>query len=101
MNVAISAVIPAYNRPDYLESAIKSVLNQTHPTTEIIIVDDFSTTDLLPVISALKISGFIIINRLKIWATVILGTKALNWRRGMDSLLFFTKAPRNRENTST
>jgi len=52
MNVSIYAVIPSYNRPDYLESAIKSVLNQTYPTTEVIIVDDCSTTDLLPVISA-------------------------------------------------
>lgn len=48
----VSVVIPAYNRPDYLELAIKSVLSQTYPIAEIIIVDDCSTTDLLPVISA-------------------------------------------------
>ncbi len=54
INVSVSAVIPAYNRPDYLESAIKSVLSQTYPITEIIIVDDCSTTDLLPVISAFE-----------------------------------------------
>ncbi|MFA9556923.1 glycosyltransferase family 2 protein [Evansella sp. AB-rgal1] len=40
----VSVVIPAYNRPDTLEIAIKSVLEQTYSNIEIIICDD-STDD--------------------------------------------------------
>ena len=45
INVSVSVVIPAYNRPDYLESAIKNVLAQTYPILEIIVIDDCSATD--------------------------------------------------------
>ena len=38
----VSVIIPTHNRPDYLEQAVTSVLNQTHKTIEIIIVDDGS-----------------------------------------------------------
>ena len=39
----ISAVIPVYNtNPKFLRECINSVLNQTHPVDEIIIIDDGS-----------------------------------------------------------
>jgi len=40
MNPKISVIIPTYNRPDRLERAINSVLNQSFQDFEIIIVDD-------------------------------------------------------------
>ncbi|PLR83165.1 glycosyl transferase family 2 [Bacillus canaveralius] len=40
----VSILIPAYNRPELLEIALKSVLDQTYPNIEIIISDD-STND--------------------------------------------------------
>ncbi|WP_366923002.1 glycosyltransferase [Metallumcola ferriviriculae] len=36
----VSILIPAYNKPDYLEAALNSSLNQTYPNIEIIIGDD-------------------------------------------------------------
>jgi glycosyltransferase involved in cell wall biosynthesis/GT2 family glycosyltransferase len=38
----VSAVIPAYNPAPFVEETIESILSQTHPHTEIILVDDGS-----------------------------------------------------------
>lgn len=39
----VSIIIPNYNRKSLIKQAIASVLSQTYPNIEIIIVDDCST----------------------------------------------------------
>lgn len=39
----ISAIIPTHNRANWLVGAIESVLRQSHPVAELIVVDDGST----------------------------------------------------------
>ncbi|VYU41755.1 Chondroitin synthase [Clostridium tertium] len=41
----VSILIPAYNRPEYLEIALQSAINQTYKNIEIIICDDSTTND--------------------------------------------------------
>lgn len=45
MNDAVSIIIPTYNRVQYLPASIESVLAQTHPRTEVIVVNDGSTDE--------------------------------------------------------
>lgn len=44
----ISVIIPSYNRPTLLVRAIESVIDQSYPNVEIIVVDDASDIDIKP-----------------------------------------------------
>lgn len=58
---SISVVISAYNRPDYLKASLESVLSQSLSPEEIIVVDDCSPTELLPVIESFETEKIIYI----------------------------------------
>ncbi len=51
----VSVIVPTYNRPDYLEDALRSIIAQDYPADcfEIIVVDNGSTDDTLDRISRL------------------------------------------------
>jgi glycosyltransferase involved in cell wall biosynthesis len=46
----ISVIMPCYNAASYVEKATSSVLRQTHPYTEIIVVDDGSDDGSLDIV---------------------------------------------------
>lgn len=45
-NPSVSVIIPTYNRPDFLRTAVESVLEQTFDDFELFVVDDGSNVDL-------------------------------------------------------
>jgi glycosyltransferase involved in cell wall biosynthesis len=53
----IGVVIPTYNRPEFLQEAVDSVLAQSCPPDVLVVVDDGSTTDLPPSILELASTG--------------------------------------------
>lgn len=51
-NIKISAILPNYNSVKFLPKSIETLINQTEPFTEIIIVDDGSTDHSVEVVNA-------------------------------------------------
>lgn len=54
MELGISVIIPLYNKRDYIQRSIRSVLNQTFSELECIVVDDGSTDDSLDIIGGIE-----------------------------------------------
>ena len=58
----ISAIIPNYNHAAFLEERIRSILSQTRPPDEIILLDDASTDDSLAVASGFDCFTKVLVN---------------------------------------
>ncbi len=48
----VSVIIPVYNRADLLRRALRSVVDQSWPAIEVVVVDDGSTEDMSPTVQA-------------------------------------------------
>lgn len=55
MSSLVSVIIPCYNAENFIGDAIKSVLNQTYPNVEAVVIDDGSTDNSLDVIKAFNV----------------------------------------------
>lgn len=53
-DLAISAIIPCHNDAPYVAAAIQSVLDQTLPVVELIVVDDGSTDDSAKIVGGIQ-----------------------------------------------
>ena len=51
----VSVIIPCYNAEKYVESAVRSIMNQTYKNLEILITDDCSTDKTLEILNRLAI----------------------------------------------
>ena len=55
----VSVIISSYNHADYIEACIESVMAQTYPNVELLVVDDGSRDDSVARIRALQVKyGF-------------------------------------------
>ncbi|MFT5367665.1 MAG: glycosyltransferase involved in cell wall biosynthesis [Candidatus Latescibacterota bacterium] len=62
-NPLVSTIMPTHNYGQFIEKAIDSVLNQTYPNIELIIVDDASTDQTLKIIEKYKDKRITLIQR--------------------------------------
>lgn len=63
-NCLISVVLPVYNVEKYVRETIDTILNQTIQDFEIIVIDDCSTDNTLPIIKSIKDDRIRIIEKL-------------------------------------
>ncbi|RAW45634.1 glycosyltransferase family 2 protein [Halorubrum sp. 48-1-W] len=54
---AVSVVLPTYGRPAYFEDAVKSVVTQTYPAVELVVVDDCSPEPVAPLLDGIDTDG--------------------------------------------
>src|SRR3989338_7220744 len=60
--LSVSIVIPTYNQAQYLKICLQSILDQTRPDWEVIIVNNFSNDDTIDVVQSMKDERFTLVN---------------------------------------
>lgn len=78
----ISVIMSVYNEQDYIEDALRSILDQTEPDFELIIVDDCSTDDTVSIIEGLNDDRIILVRNEENCGLTKNLNKALTMTRG-------------------
>lgn len=78
----VSIIMPAFNAEEYISNSIKSVLHQTYPNWELIIVDDCSLDKTLEIISDFRDERIIILENEKNSGAAISRNRALREAKG-------------------
>ncbi|MCD6274204.1 MAG: glycosyltransferase family 2 protein [Deltaproteobacteria bacterium] len=60
----ISIIIPVHNRKAYIQTAVKSALDQTYPNIEVVVIDDASDDDTYEALEALRLPIVLLRNKL-------------------------------------
>jgi glycosyltransferase involved in cell wall biosynthesis len=81
LNILVSVIIPNYNHATYLKQRIESVLNQTYPDFEVIILDDASTDNSREIIEGYR--GHEKINQI-IYNEQNSGSVFRQWKKGIE-----------------
>lgn len=58
----VSVVIPTYDRPEYLKRAVRSVIEQTYPSIELLVIDDGSPTPAAETVNTIDTDGISQVN---------------------------------------
>ncbi|MBS1504493.1 MAG: glycosyltransferase family 2 protein, partial [Bacteroidetes bacterium] len=77
----VSAVIPNYNHERFLGERIESVLNQTYPAVEVILMDDCSTDNSRTVIG--RYTSHPAVTKV-LYNTVNSGSPFMQWKKGIE-----------------
>ncbi|MFW8592250.1 glycosyltransferase family 2 protein [Glaciecola sp. 2405UD65-10] len=85
----VSAVIPMYNGEQFIALAIASILAQTHPVNEIIVIDDGSTDNGVSIVNDLANSGAVPIKIYKQSNTGVSGARNLGLIKSSCDLIAF------------
>ena len=81
----VSAIIPNYNYADFLQERIDSILNQTYPISELVILDDCSTDNSVEVIKRIT-AGITSIPVKLIVNENNSGSVFSQWQKGIDNI---------------
>lgn len=84
----ITAVVPVYNRFEYLGDCLESVLSQTRPPDEVLIVDDCSTSSLQEYLATTPFENQVTVLRTDRNRRVS-GARNWGWRHAQGNLITF------------